>query len=52
MDGVYGNIDDYNPNRQRQNLTVFDDIIAEIMSNKKLHVIIKKLFIRCRKLNI
>ena len=52
MDGVYGNIDDYNPNRQRQNLTVFDDIIAEIMSNKKLHVIIKELFIRCRKLNI
>ena len=52
MDGVYGNIDDYNPNRQRQNLTVFDDIITEIVSNKKFHVIIKELFIRCRKLNI
>ena len=52
MDDVYENIDDYNPNRQRKILTVFDDTIADIMSNKKFQAIIKELFIRCRKLNI
>ena len=34
MDDVYENIDDYNPNRQRKILIVFDYIIADIMSNK------------------
>ena len=52
MDDVYGNIDDYNPNRKRKILIVFDDMIADIMSNKKFQAIIKELFIRCRKLNI
>ena len=52
MDEFYENINDYNPSRQRKILIVFDDIIAEIMSNKKVHAIIKELFIRCRKLNI
>ena len=33
-------------------LIVFDDIIADIMKNKKFQAIIKELFIRCRKLNI
>ena len=33
-------------------LIVFDDMIADIMSNKKFQAIIKELFIRCRKLNI
>ena len=31
---------------------VFDDLIADIMSNKKFQAIIKELFIRCKKLNI
>ena len=31
---------------------MFDYIIADIMSNKKFQVVIKELFIRCRKLNI
>ena len=35
MDDVYENIDDYNSNRQRKFLIVFDDIIADIMANKK-----------------
>ena len=53
MDDVYQNIDDYNPSRKRKILIVFDDImIADIMSNKKFHAIIKELFIRCRKVNI
>ena len=52
MDDVYEDIDDYNPSRKRKNLIVFDDMIADIMSNKKFQAIIKELFIRCRKLNI
>ena len=33
-------------------LIVFDDMIADIMSNKKFQAAVKELFIRCRKLNI
>ena len=52
MDDVDENIDNYNPNRKRKILTVFDDIIADIMTNTKFKSIIKELFIRCRKINI
>ena len=52
MDDVYENIDDYNPNRKTKILIVFDDMIPDMMTNKKFQAIIKELFIRCRKLNI
>ena len=52
MDDVYQNIDDYNPSRKRKILIVFDDMIVDIMSNKKFQAIIKELFLRCRKVNI
>ena len=52
MDDVYENIHDYNPSRKRNILIVSDDMIADIMTNKKFEAIIKELFIRCRKLNI
>ena len=52
MNDVYENIDNYNLNRRRKILIVFDDMIADIMTNKKFQSIIKELFIRCRKLNI
>ena len=52
MNDVYENIDHYNPSRKRKILIVFDDMIADIMTNKKFQAIIKELFIRCRKLNI
>ena len=52
MDDVYNNIDDYNAKRKRRVLIVFDDMIADIMTNKKFQAIIKELFIRCSKLNI
>ena len=52
MDDVYENINDYNPSSKRKILIVFDDMIADIMSNEKFQAIIKKLFIRCRKINI
>ena len=51
MDDVYKNINDYNPSRKRKILIVFDDMISDIMTNKKFQAIIKELFIRCRKLN-
>ena len=52
MDDVYENINDYNLIRKRKKLSVFDDMIADIMTNKEFQAIIKELFIRCRKLNI
>ena len=50
MDDVYDNIDDYN--RKRKGRILFNDMIADIITNKKFQVIIKEQFIRCRKLNI
>ena len=35
MNDVYENIDEYNPIRKTKMLTVFDDMIADIMKNKK-----------------
>ena len=35
MDGVYNNIDDYNPERKRKILIAFDNILADIITNKK-----------------
>ena len=52
MDGVYKNIEEYNPNKKRKILIVFDDMIADMLSNKKLNPILTELFIRGRKLNI
>ena len=52
MDDVYENVNNYNPSRKRKVLIVFDDMIADIMSNKKFQAIIDELFIQCRKLNI
>ena len=51
-DDIYENIDDYNPSRRKKILIVFDDMIAEIITNKEFKAIMKELFIRCRKLNI
>ena len=42
MDDVYENIDDYNPKRKRKIFIIFDDMIADIMSNKKFQTIIKE----------
>ena len=52
MDDVNENTDDYNLNRKIKILIVFDDMIADIKSNKKFQAIIEELFIRCRKINI
>ena len=52
MGDVFENIDDYNQSRKIKKLIVFNEMIADIMTNKKFQAIIKILFIRCRKLNI
>ena len=52
MDDIYENIDSYNQTRKRKILIIFDDMIADIVTNKKFQSIIEELFIRCRKLNI
>ena len=46
------NTEEYNPNRKRKILIVFDDMIADMLSNEKFNPIVTELFIRCRKLNI
>ena len=52
MVNVYNNIDDYNRNGNRKISIVLDDLIADIMTNKKFQAILKELFVRCKKLNI
>ena len=52
MDDIYKNIEEYNPNKTRKILIAFDDVIADMLSNKRLNPILTGLFIRGRKLNI
>ena len=52
MQDANKNIEEYNPDRQCNLLTVFDDMIADMISSNKLNQILTELFIRGRKLNI
>ena len=52
MQDVYKNIEDYNPGRKRKIIIVFDDMIADMINNKKLNPVVTELFVRGRKLNI
>ena len=52
MNDIYKNIEEYNPNKKQKILIAFDDMIADMLSNKKLNPIVTELFIRGRKLNI
>ena len=52
MDDVFDNINNYNKNRDKKVLIIFDDMIADIKRSEKFKVIVKELFIRCRKLNV
>ena len=40
MDNIHKNIEEYNPNKKRKLLIVFDNIIADMLSNKKLNPIV------------
>ena len=52
MHDVYKNIDDCNPNKENKILIVFDDMITDMIHNKKLNSIVTEFLIRGRKLNI
>ena len=46
MDDIYKNIEEYNANKKWKLLIAFDDMIAQILSNKKVNPIVTELFIR------
>ena len=52
MCDLYKNIDEYNIDKERKILIAFDDMIADIIKNKKLNSIVTELIIRARKLHI
>ena len=52
MQDVYKNIEDYNVNKKIEVLIVFDEMIADLINNKKLNSILTELFVRGRKSNI
>ena len=49
MHDVYRKIDDYNPDKENKMLIVFDDMIVDMVHNKKLNSTVAELFIRDRK---
>ena len=52
MNDVLEDIINYDKNRDKKVLIIFDDMIADIIRSEKFKAIVKELFIRCRKLNI
>ena len=52
MNDVLEDINNYDKNRDKKLLIIFDNMIADIMRSEKFKTIVKELFIRCRKLNI
>ena len=52
MRNVCKNINHYNPKKENEILIVFDDMIADMIQNKKLNSVVTNLFIRGRKSNI
>ena len=51
INDVLDDINNYNKNRDKKVLIIFDDMIADIMRSEKFKAIVKEIFIRCRKLN-
>ena len=52
MQDGFKNIEDYNLGKKRKILIVFEDVIADMINNKKLNPVVTELVIRGRKLNI
>ena len=52
MCNVYKNINHYNTDNQNKILIVFDDMIVDVIQNKRLNSTVTELFIRGRKLNV
>ena len=51
MKDVYKNSEEYNLGRKCKVLIFFDDMIADMINNKKLYPIVTELFIKGRKRN-
>ena len=52
MQDIYKNIEENNPGKKRKLIIVFDDMFANMISNKKLNPVVTELFITSGKLNI
>ena len=52
MDGIHRNIEEYDPHKKQRIIIVFDDMIADMLNNKKLNPVVTELFIIGRKLNV
>ena len=52
MEDIYKNTEEYNLGKKHKVLIAFDDMISDIINNKKLNPIVTELFIRGRKLNV
>ena len=52
MDDIYKNIEECNPNKKHKIVIIFDDMIPDMLGNKKFNPIVTELIIRGRKLNI
>ena len=52
MDNIYKNIGEYNLNKKYKILAVFNDMIADMLTNEKLNPLVTELLIRGRKLKI
>ena len=51
MDDIYKNMDEYKPNKKRE-ISIFDDMIPDMLSNMKLQPIVPELFVRSTKVSI
>ena len=49
---MYKNIEEYNPEKKRKILIVFDNMVADMLTDEKLNLVLTPLFIRGRKLKI
>ena len=52
MDDIYKNMEEYNPNKKRKILIMFDNMVADMLNNKKDNRIGTELFNRGKKLEI
>ena len=52
MQAVYKNIDEYNVDKERKKLIVFDDMIVDMINNTKLNSIVTESFIKSRESTI
>ena len=52
MGDIYNDIEEYNRHKKCKIIIVFDNIIADMLSNKKINPTVAKLFIKGKKINI